>query len=113
MIGIRNQFLCPDFEELVFVSDNDEAVGHVVGEDLPAVSAGREDPSGLLRISWLFFCLSRRYSGRKDSPSEQFGGQASIMAVPQKFAFPIKRHISSDRVLENRAFYGMINLEKR
>ena len=47
MIGIRNQILCPDFKELFAILDDDEAVGHVVGEDLPAVSAGREDPSVL------------------------------------------------------------------
>ena len=47
VIGIRNQILCPDFKELFAILDDDEAVGHVVGEDLTAVSAGREDPSVL------------------------------------------------------------------
>lgn len=113
MIGIRNQSPCPDFSKLVFVSDIDEAVGHVVGEDWTAVPEGREDPSGLLRIFWLFFCLSRRYSGRKDSPFGRFWARIALWPVSRKSVFSIKRHISSDMVLENRAFYGMVNMEKR
>ena len=45
VIGLWNKIPCPAFPELVFALDNDKAVGHVVGEDRTAVSAGREDPS--------------------------------------------------------------------